>query len=59
MKRYIGMNVIMRHYTERDFNYSTPAINGVKIWEVRWRRSPFESLSAQQERDPLSCKQVL
>lgn len=38
-----GMNVIMRHYTERDFNYSTPAINGVKIWKI-----PLEEVSIRE-----------
>ena len=38
-----ALNVIMRHYTERDFNYSTPAINGVKIWKI-----PVEEVSIRE-----------
>ncbi len=29
-----ALNVIMRHYTDRDFSYSEPAVNNVKIWKV-------------------------
>ena len=29
-----AMNIIMRQYTDRDFKYSVPAINNVKIWKV-------------------------
>lgn len=29
-----ALNLIMQHYTERDFSYSTPAVNGVRIWKV-------------------------
>lgn len=29
-----AMNIIMRQYTNKDFKYSVPAINNVKIWKV-------------------------
>ncbi len=29
-----ALNVIMRHYADRDFSYSEPAVNNVKIWKV-------------------------
>ena len=28
------LNVIMQHYTNRDFTYSVPAINNVLIWKI-------------------------
>ena len=28
------LNIIMRQYTEKDFKYSVPAVNNVKIWKV-------------------------
>lgn len=29
-----ALNVIMRQYTDRDFSYSEPAVNSVKVWKV-------------------------
>ena len=29
------LNIIMHHYTNRDFNYSDPAVRNVKIWQVK------------------------
>lgn len=37
------LSIIMRQYTDRDFKYSVPAINNVKIWKV-----PIESISAKE-----------
>ncbi|MDD2475235.1 MAG: pyridoxamine 5'-phosphate oxidase family protein, partial [Dysgonamonadaceae bacterium] len=28
------LNIIMRQYSDKDFKYSVPAINNVKIWKV-------------------------
>ena len=30
-----ALNCIMKHYTKRDFSYSAPAVNNVKIWRVK------------------------
>ncbi len=37
------LSIIMRHYTDRDFKYSVPAINNVKIWKVA-----IENISAKE-----------
>ena len=29
-----ALNIIMRHYTDREFTYSVPAVNNVKVWKV-------------------------
>lgn len=29
-----ALNIIMRHYTDRDFTYSDPAVRNVKVWKV-------------------------
>lgn len=33
-KKVEALNIIMRQYTEREFTYSTPAVNNVKVWKV-------------------------
>ena len=30
-----ALNCIMKHYTKRDFSYSAPAVNNVKIWRIK------------------------
>ena len=37
------MNIIMRQYTEKDFKYSSPALNNVKIWKVE-----IDSIAAKE-----------
>lgn len=37
------ISIIMSQYTERDFKYSLPSINNVKIWKM-----PIESISAKE-----------
>jgi len=29
-----ALNIIMKQYSDRTFNYSTPAVNNVKVWKV-------------------------
>ena len=29
------LDIIMRHYTDSEFNYSDPAVRNVKVWQVR------------------------
>jgi hypothetical protein len=38
-----ALNVIMRHYTGKDFNYSTPAVNEVCCYKVK-----IENIQARQ-----------
>ena len=30
-----ALDIIMRHYTDSEFNYSDPAVRNVKVWQVR------------------------
>lgn len=30
-----ALDIIMRHYSDREFKYSTPAVNNVKVWKVK------------------------
>ena len=38
-----AMNIIMRQYTQKDFKYSVPSINNVKIWKV-----PIDTIAAKE-----------
>lgn len=38
-----ALDIIMRHYSGREFQYSEPAVKNVKIWEV-----PVEQISAKE-----------
>ncbi|MEG1564987.1 MAG: pyridoxamine 5'-phosphate oxidase family protein [Bacteroides sp.] len=38
-----ALNIIMQHYTDRDFIYSDPAVRNVKIWEV-----PIDQVTAKE-----------
>jgi len=29
-----ALNIIMQHYTNRDFDYNEPAVNDVLVWRV-------------------------
>ena len=29
------LNIIMRHYTNREFKYNAPAVNNICIWEIK------------------------
>lgn len=33
-KKREALNIIMRHYSGRDFEYGTPALKNVKVWEI-------------------------
>ncbi len=37
------LNIIMSHYSSREFTYSDPAVRNVKIWEV-----PIDSVTAKE-----------
>lgn len=37
------LNIIMRQYVDREFKYSDPAVNNVKIWKVK-----IESIAAKE-----------
>lgn len=30
-----ALDIIMRHYSDREFKYSTPAVKNVKVWKVK------------------------
>lgn len=32
--KHRALNIIMHHYTDREFNYSEPALRNVKVWQV-------------------------
>lgn len=32
------LNIIMRHYSERTFTFSSPAVNNVRIWKIKIER---------------------
>ena len=34
-EKELALNLTMKHYTDRSFKYSTPALRNVKIWRVR------------------------
>lgn len=36
------LNILMKQYTDRDFTYSVPAINNVKVWKV-----PIDTVSTK------------
>lgn len=38
-----ALNIIMRHYSDKTFEYSDPAVSNVKIWKV-----PIESMTARE-----------
>lgn len=38
-----ALDIIMRHYSSREFEYSEPAVKNVKIWEV-----PIDRVSAKE-----------
>ena len=38
-----ALNIIMRHYSDRTFNYSAPSVKNVKIWKVT-----LEEVSARE-----------
>ncbi|MDD3909555.1 MAG: pyridoxamine 5'-phosphate oxidase family protein [Proteiniphilum sp.] len=38
-----ALNIIMQHYSDREFSYSAPAVKNVKIWKVA-----FENISAKE-----------
>lgn len=42
-KKKEALNRIMRQYTGKDFSYSAPAVNNVKVWKVK-----IESVSAKE-----------
>ncbi|MCL2650629.1 MAG: pyridoxamine 5'-phosphate oxidase family protein [Candidatus Azobacteroides sp.] len=33
-KKVEALNIIMKHYSDKEFKYSAPAVNNVKIWKV-------------------------
>ena len=33
-KKIEALNIIMKNYSDNEFNYSVPAVNNVKIWKV-------------------------
>lgn len=37
------LNIIMRQYIDKEFDYSVPAVNNVKIWKV-----PIDDISAKE-----------
>ena len=37
-----ALNIIMKHYSDRSFTFSTPAVNNVRIWKVE-----IESISTK------------
>ena len=38
-----ALNILMRHYSSREFVYSDPAVKNVKIWEI-----PIDSVTAKE-----------
>ncbi len=34
-KKVDALNIFMKHYSDKEFKYSDPAINNVKIWKVK------------------------
>ena len=34
-----ALDIIMRHYTDSEFNYSDPAVRNVKVWKVAVRQT--------------------
>ena len=42
-----ALNIIMKHYSSREFVYSDPAVRNVKIWEV-----PISSVTAKEYAAP-------
>ena len=36
------LDIIMRHYTDSEFNYSEPAVRNVKVWQV-----PIEQMTGK------------
>ena len=38
-----ALNILMRHYSSREFVYSDPAVRNVKIWEI-----PIENVTAKE-----------
>ena len=38
----IVLDIIMRHYTDSEFNYSEPAVRNVKVWQV-----PIEQMTGK------------
>lgn len=38
-----ALNIIMRHYSGREFQYSDPAVKNVKVWKV-----PIDQISAKE-----------
>lgn len=38
-----ALNIIMRQYIDKDFTYSVPAVNNVKIWKL-----PLETVGAKE-----------
>lgn len=37
-----ALNIIMRHYSEKEFTYSDPAVRNVKVWQV-----PIEKMTGK------------
>ena len=42
-----ALNIIMKHYSSREFVYSDPAVRNVKIWEI-----PIDSVTAKEYAAP-------
>ena len=42
-----ALNIIMKHYSSREFVYSDPAVRNVKIWEI-----PISSVTAKEYAAP-------
>ena len=42
-----ALNIIMSHYSSREFIYSDPAVRNVKIWEI-----PIDSVTAKEYAAP-------
>lgn len=47
-----ALNIIMRHYTDKDFGYSDPSVRNVKVWEVKVEQMTGKALGLRPDEQP-------
>lgn len=49
-----ALDIIMRHYTDSEFNYSDPAVRNVKVWKVAVRQTTGKVLRFASQRKAIN-----
>lgn len=49
-KKVEALNIIMKHYVDNSFQYSTPAVRNVKIWKVKLDKMTCKEFGAPYEK---------